>query len=528
MVSQPEHTPSVVSRSSRQYHKHRSRHNSIAFVPQDEFPIFNDTGDVEILVGTHGQMNRYLLHRIILAQSSKFFEESTRLDFQKEPGETAKAQESTDNCYREMKRRWKYELDFGKGPHDIPVLVQRNINMLPCPSPSENCPPPVRNKPGHKPHQSMSKSESVVSHQSLSSPSHLCKDTDGLRQAYHNLFLIFYNYPPALDPTCISRTYNESKALLSLADLYDALPVVGPRIEHHLLRYQSDLWKHIAKYPPSYLHLGYFTKSQSIFQEAFVHVLGRWLTLENYIRERLPLCVTNLLEEKYRDLSELVRKLEIELWSLTLHTMNGKRVTPQTSYLDWLVVSLFREWLAECSTTSPSLSTIQSSQVIQSSKESKTMMHSEFSNNPQPQHNVLCEKDESIALTQNSYENDSLKPTHVLRSTARSTLSIHTIRPSALLTIGRSTPSAPTYLGHEQCRRFLKLNETLYTRENIKHFERRLEELRALAREVVKPVMASKLNNAAEPEEYLVCIGVEEGEWPWEDEKMVHWTAENI
>ncbi|KAG7146919.1 hypothetical protein HYQ46_013307 [Verticillium longisporum] len=86
-------------------------------------------------------------------------------------------------------------------------------------------------------------------------------DIDLLRD-YDNLFRIFYNYHPQLDGVNIADAYVQCKSLLSLADQYDALAVVGPRVDHHLLQFQSRLWKQIAKYPISYLRLGYLARSR--------------------------------------------------------------------------------------------------------------------------------------------------------------------------------------------------------------------------------------------------------------------------
>ncbi|RJE21615.1 hypothetical protein PHISCL_06050 [Aspergillus sclerotialis] len=91
---------------------------------------------------------------------------------------------------------------------------------------------------------------------------------DPIIRDYENLFRLFYNYPPIVNSVNIATAYSECKALLALADMYDALPVTGPRVDHHLLGFGSRLFKQIAKYPPSYLKLGYLARSRVIFSEA--------------------------------------------------------------------------------------------------------------------------------------------------------------------------------------------------------------------------------------------------------------------
>ncbi|RMZ82653.1 hypothetical protein DV738_g1633, partial [Chaetothyriales sp. CBS 135597] len=179
---------------------------------------------------------------------------------------------------------------------------------------------------------------------------------------YDNLFRIFYNFSPNLSTTNIASAYSECKALLSIADMYDALPVVGPRIDHHLLRFGSRLFKQIAKYPPSYLKLGYLARSRIIFSEALIHVVGQWPMAYPYLQTNdlpggeggggyeVPQSVIDLIEDKVDELDELKAKVEAKLFRLTLSSSRGERVNPANDYLSWLAMSLFRQWLAENTT----------------------------------------------------------------------------------------------------------------------------------------------------------------------------------
>jgi hypothetical protein len=77
--------------------------------------------------------------------------------------------------------------------------------------------------------------------------------------------------------------------------------------------------------------------------------------------------------------------------------------------------------------------------------------------------------------------------------------------------------SPSTYLGHDECKRFLKLTPEFYSRENLKKFERRMDEVKSLAREVVKPLMKCTLQGGAEGVSYLTCTKVEERDFIWLD-----------
>lgn len=153
----PRGPPSVSSRAStsnRRHHRHgRSHHGGSTYQPQNEFPFFAHTGDVEIIVSADGQEKRYLLHRLILAQCSGFFEAGTseewsRVQAQREAqvpppehdralariGEDPAASKLSDAPVTAAslsgrpppKTRWRYELDWATAEDDEePMLVQK-------------------------------------------------------------------------------------------------------------------------------------------------------------------------------------------------------------------------------------------------------------------------------------------------------------------------------------------------------------------------------------------------------------------
>jgi hypothetical protein len=287
-------------------------------------------------------------------------------------------------------------------------------------------------------------------------------ESDTIRD-YDNLFRIFYNYAPALDAVDITEAYIQCKSLLALADMYDALEVVGPRIDHHLLQFQGRLWKQVAKYPPSYLKLGYLARSRVIFAEALVHVVGQWPLGSPQLRS-LPDAVLELIEDKVDDLDDLRSEIEGRLFRLTLTTPRGERVTPGNAYHDWSAVALFRHWLAENTTPPPP---------------------------PVPK---------SAASTR-----DSALPPPPPANGGR---------------VYRVIGGASTYLGHEELKRFLKLRPDEYSREALRKLERRMDELKALAREAVRPLtrcmLELDLGRDGGGLGYLTCTRVEEADFPWD------------
>ncbi|KAL8930895.1 MAG: hypothetical protein Q9211_007195, partial [Gyalolechia sp. 1 TL-2023] len=238
--------------------------------------------------------------------------------------------------------RWRYELDWGNKDDEVPMLVQKPAASTLFGGDQTYRPPAVPHKPA--PPSSNGFFRSFAAMQSAAHVPHQAPDNDLIRD-YDNLFRIFYNYSPNLDPLNIAESYIQCKSLLNLADMYDALEVVGPRIDHHLLQFQSRLWKQIAKYPPSYLKLGYLARSKVIFAEALIHVVGQWPSGSNQLRHHVPESVFDLIEDKVEELAEKKLKTEGKLFRLTLTTPRGERVTPANNYLDWLALSIFRQWL---------------------------------------------------------------------------------------------------------------------------------------------------------------------------------------
>ncbi|KAL4931182.1 uncharacterized protein BDV17DRAFT_257326 [Aspergillus undulatus] len=522
------------SHHSRRHRTSRSHHGGLTHQPQNDFPIFTHTGDVELVIRAGRQENRYLLHRLILAQCSGFFETSTQEEWSRQTatgrqpnnpdsGTLSRISEDTSSLSNGStlaqsdvgvppltpeKKRWRYELDWeNRAEDEEPILVQKPPSASgaiashfgpyakPMTKPSSNHTGFARSMANlaglqsaiHLPHRS-----SAVAAAAANTAANEMSMDPTLRD-YDNLFRLFYNHPPLLNTINIATAYAECKALLALADMYDALPVTGPRVDHHLLGFGSRLFKQIAKYPPSYLKLGYLARSRVIFSEALIHVVGQWPTGQSTLRRGpLPPLVLDIIEDKFEDLEDLKARIESKLLRLTLTTSRGERVTPQNAYLDWLAVSLFRQWLVD-STTPPPLPILKNS-------------------GPQG-HNRAASTTTSTTLS-------ASRPTDAPTTATTATSSSRVYR-----LIGSSSSQA--YLGHEELKKFLKVHptassESLYTREVLKRFERKMDEIKRLAREIIKPLMRNFLELDLKGGEindtipYLTCIRVEDEDIPWQ------------
>ncbi|KAI1937307.1 hypothetical protein LOZ66_004225 [Ophidiomyces ophidiicola] len=539
-VSSSRHPP---AQHRRRFSGGRSHHGGSCDQPRNEFPVFSVTGDVEVVIRAASQERKYLLHRLILAQNSGFFDAGTSEEWPAQRGDAAGSEAAGDHSDSGLgvareenasqlragrRNRWRYELDWENREDDeLPILVQKTPTAGNAAfGDRDSRRPPARNKP---PPPSQGFFRSMANLSGIQSAFHLPSTAnaaaaddaplDPIVRDYDNLFRIFYNHPPALNAVNIASAYAECKSLLHVADMYDALPVVGPRVDHHLLRFSSRLYKQIAKYPPSYLKLGYLARSRVIFAEALIHVVGQWPAALPHLGPNsyspLPDAVLDLIEDKVDDLEDLIARTEGKLFRLTLTTSRGERVSPNNAYLDWLAVSLFRQFLVE-NTTPPPAPILKNS----SSSQPARNIHSAGSNGTTS----------AGTGTSNSNSNSASRSTPTTATTATST---STSAPSFSIgrtyrLLGSSNPQA--YLSHDELKRFLKMHPSsvsLYSRDSFKRFERKMDEIKRLAREIVKPLMRNFLEldlrgGDDEPAShgallpYLTCTRVEPVDFPWD------------
>ncbi|KAK3673339.1 hypothetical protein LTR78_006885 [Recurvomyces mirabilis] len=543
----PAFAPRAASVTSGRSHTRRHRHarthhggsvsSTSSYAPQNEFPIFSNTGDVEITItSANGRKEqRYVLHRLILSQCSGFFEAGTRAEWSgagqqglariREDGESVTAGGSSSrpssqdrsralpDFQQQPKQRWKYALDWKNAADgEAPMLVQ--VSDTPSlfggttSSSSRIRPPPPSN-------ENFFRSMTNFSALNLNERSQVSVPTeagDEVLKDYDNLFRTMYQYPPILDSINIATAYTECKALLHLADIYDALEIVGSRVDHHLLRFGARLFKQIAKYPPSYLKLGYLARSRTIFIEALIHVVGQWPLGAPQLRGGIDNSVMELIEDKVDELLEQQERVEFKLWRLSPITSRGERVTPEKDFLGWLAVSLFRSWLAENTTPAPASGAKDGERqrpgsemtagggagVGRSSSRSSAHIASQRTQPPPPPTPPSIGK--------------------IFRIIGAPSTSSSTTTTTSGVSASSSTPA---YLTHDDLKRFLKLQPDLYTRDNLRRFERKMDEIKSLAREAVKPLMRNFLELdlgtfGAGGLGYLTCIRLEEGEVPWD------------
>jgi hypothetical protein len=487
--------------------------------------MFSQTGDVEIVIATQDgrRENRYVLHRQTLCQCSGFFDASTRVEWsgssngangglsrisENDSGyagsnSRASSQERRSSFQQQNSgKRWRYVLNWENGnDDDPPLLVQRehapqSIFGGGQPQQPSHSRPPASSEGFFRNMRALVSNDDTRSQANSSS----LEPGEEVLKDYDNLFRTMYQRRPILDGVNIANAYTECKALLHLADMYDALEIVGDRVDHHLLCFGTKLFKQIARYPPSYLKLGYLARSQKIFSEALIHVVGQWPAAAPQLRNQVEANVMDLIEDKVEDLQDLQARTESKVWRLTLTTSRGERVTPNNDYMSWLAMSLFRQWFAE--NTTPGVSGI-------------------LKDSSRPSSNST-QQGSSMGRRGSRSSNHIASQRVQAPPPSAATPGLSSVPPNfgrIFLLLGSNSNSA--YLNHDETKRFLKLQPDLYTRDNLRRFERRIDELKNLARDAVKPLMRNFLEldlSSFGPGGlgYLTSTRVEIRDLPWD------------
>lgn len=174
----------------------------------------------------------------------------------------------------------------------------------------------------------------------------------------------------------------------------------------------------------------------------------------------------DLVQDKADDLSEMRDRVDGKLFRLSLTTPRGERVGPRV-FIDWMAISLFRQWLSDATTTA------------------------------------------------------ALSPKPILKGAV--VASVEPVVPGRAYRL--MARGGDAYLCRAELKEFLKRDapRECYSREGLKRLERRVEDVKVLARDAVRGLNRSFLEGD-EPETetgtgtgYLTCTRVEERdlEWVW-------------
>lgn len=146
--------------------------------------------------------------------------------------------------------------------------------------------------------------------------------------------------------------------LLLISDYLGCTRLISKPIEITLLKHGQDLFRAIQGSPYAWVEMAYLIRSEMIFRECMIHMVGNWRVFKNnksvneHLRE-IP-TLRGLTEKYHRVLLGQCKALELSVMSLYPGTMQLpveelpiKREAFAKDILVWMALTFFRHWIAQ-------------------------------------------------------------------------------------------------------------------------------------------------------------------------------------
>lgn len=185
-----------------------------------------------------------------------------------------------------------------------------------------------------------------------------------LRKRWASIFKIFYHMDPRLDNRGPESLTQEAEELVQVAMDLRTTPSAFQRIETELLNFNQMTFHSIVTNPVPWSNIGKRIHSSTIYQEAVIHLVGRWNSImtEPYIETLAPV-THQLCEKKHQEL--VLRKKTVECHMLSyypesMHRGGSSRSSSGSGSDDgdlscasyasdistWMALAFFRQWFS--------------------------------------------------------------------------------------------------------------------------------------------------------------------------------------
>ncbi|KAI8937943.1 hypothetical protein NX059_005626 [Plenodomus lindquistii] len=156
----------------------------------------------------------------------------------------------------------------------------------------------------------------------------------------------------------MSAALQDCYQLLQISDYLGCTRLISKPIEVALMKHGQDLFRAIQGKPHAWIDMASRIKSELIFRECMIHLVGNWkvLQLDHSVKDRLRDSpgTKALIVQYHRGLQNQCRKLEL---AVTTH-YPGKLANPveelpikREAYakdiLVWMALSFFRHWVGQ-------------------------------------------------------------------------------------------------------------------------------------------------------------------------------------
>lgn len=175
---------------------------------------------------------------------------------------------------------------------------------------------------------------------------------------YETIFYAFYNKELTIDDIDIQAALENCYQLIQISDYLGCTGLISKPIEVALLKHGQDLFCTIQSIPYAWVKIAYRIRSEIIFKECLIHLVGNWKTskLQTHLTERLRDVpgLRALVEKYHRALVSACKNLELGIMSLYSEDMRLpvsdlpiKREAYGKDILVWMALTFFRHWVGQ-------------------------------------------------------------------------------------------------------------------------------------------------------------------------------------
>lgn len=175
---------------------------------------------------------------------------------------------------------------------------------------------------------------------------------------YESILYAFYNKELTIDDSDMSAALSDCYQLLQISDYLGCTSLVSKPIEVALFKHGQDLFRAIQGVPYAWIKMAYRIRSELIFKECIIHLVGNWknFKIKSNIIDRLrdvP-SVRGLIEKYHRALLDKSKALELSILShypqavrLPSEELPIKRESYAKDILVWMALTFFRHWVSQ-------------------------------------------------------------------------------------------------------------------------------------------------------------------------------------
>jgi hypothetical protein len=175
---------------------------------------------------------------------------------------------------------------------------------------------------------------------------------------YEAIFYAFYNKEITIDDTDMSAALSDCYQLLQISDYLGCTGLISKPIEVALLKHGQDLFRAIQGAPYAWVEMAYRIRSDMIFKECMIHLVGNWkiIKTKQHLNDQLREVpgLRALIEKYHRALLQQCKNLELGVMSLypgdirlPVDDLPIKREAYAKDILVWMALTFFRHWIGQ-------------------------------------------------------------------------------------------------------------------------------------------------------------------------------------